>query len=370
MSDKKSGRIDMKDVYVHGETRENFEKTAREFMDDWYDVLTENVSDFDFGQIVTHKQEHWIGAFLWRRARNQSYQRDRLLDWSAFQQAERLPLVVECVGFQPRHFPDYGALALEAATGTLQQHWQDFFGYRPLLVDMHMQAGGGFPWHFQNAGWTRTTNKSPSVAASHWVKELVPHACGMLEARKLDKSVYAGAPAIEASGLLPIPDALLVSFRKAFEGMDDERENNLHYGLESIVSLVLLALFAGCSSVYAIAEFCNRLSSNQAQVLGLPYSKKKQAYDIPGYHVFYRMLPRTDYQLVAKLLFPWMEEHKKDLPAVLQLDRQLVRESLQTLVVLTSRKPIHRYNPAHTPITFSQDCTIGQIWKAKRQSAN
>jgi hypothetical protein len=89
------------------------------------------------------------------------------------------------------------------------------------------------------------------------------------------------------------------------------------------------------------------------------------------YHTFYRALPRTDYLKVAERLIPWLEEHNKGLPTFLHLDRQLVRESLQTLVVLTSRKPVHRCKPDDTPpISFIQDFTLGQIRKAARRPAN
>ncbi|VGO18789.1 hypothetical protein [Pontiella sulfatireligans] len=231
--------IDPKEIYVYAATSDKFAETAKAYMGPWYECLALKAPDYDLAQIVLYKKEFWLGAFLWRRAQCQSYPRDRFLGWHACQQAERLPLVIECLGFQPMHHspdqPNYGCIALNAALLSLQPDWVDYFGYVPLLVDTHLKASSGFASYFKEAGWTRTTDKNPRAAASHWAKELVPDARAIITAKHLDKA-YTGVASPYVDGLLPIQDELLSSFQAAFKEVHDPRENNSHYPLHTLWS--------------------------------------------------------------------------------------------------------------------------------------
>jgi hypothetical protein len=325
--------VDEKILHVVAETSEKFPKLA-ECMNGWEDVLFADGPVYELGQLVFY-DGRWCGAFLWNRARNQLSPRDRYLGWDGSLQAERHHMVIECVGFQPRlntdYQPDYGGISMKAAVGTLQQNWEDFFSYRPLLADTYAPPGDGFTSYFQKNGWKRTTDKSPRVRASHWVKELVPDARNILTARRLD-TAYTGGPATNMDGLLPIQNALLESFKDAFKDIHDPRERNRHYPIEGVLAISFLALISGCSSINAIQKFSKRLSGSQAKLLGLPYNQKSQQFDLPNYHTYYRLLPRLDYMKLAESFIGWLRKHMKVLPDVLHPGGPVVRDTLFAFV--------------------------------------
>lgn len=356
-------KLDPKRILVCAEPMDAFAKIADEHLEGWYDVMTMNISEYDLGQIVFYDTGFWMGAFLWRRARSQSYPRDRWLGWHASQQAERLPLVIECIAFQPRHHmhnlqPDYGNAAIKTAVSTLPSQWENVFGYRPLLADAHFEANSGFPWYFERNEWQRTTDKNLRAAMSHWIKELIPDAKKIITAKHLDKA-YAGGPETNMDGILPIRDALLTDFKDAFKKVYDSRESNRHYPLESVLATALMALFSGCDSVNSILKFSTRLSGRQAELLGFPCDESNRIYDLPAYHVYYRVLNRVDFVLVAESLIDWLKEHMTSLPQILHPSGDVIRDALLTLAQRFRHRPKPLVTDFELPIGMDPDAPDG-----------
>ncbi|MCC5022479.1 MAG: DUF4338 domain-containing protein [Candidatus Synoicihabitans palmerolidicus] len=76
--------------------------------------------------------------------------RDRWVGWDATRRVERLSLVVQNRRFllltKRGEEPNFASQVLAAAVRTLPGHWQERFGYRPLLTeDLHRP--GGLPRH-------------------------------------------------------------------------------------------------------------------------------------------------------------------------------------------------------------------------------
>jgi hypothetical protein len=356
--------LDPNHIYSCAETRDKFPKLAEKYLEGWEDILFENMSDYDLGQIVLYGKGFWMGAFLWRRARSQSYPRDAWLGWHASQQAERLQLVIECLFFQPRPHapdlqPDYGHAALKEAVSTLPNQWENVMGYRPLLADTHLSANSGFPGYFERNGWQRTTNKNPRLASSHWIYELVPDAKKIITAKHLDKA-YAGGPETGMNGLLPIPDELLSSFKNAFTKIYDPRESNRHFPQESLLATGLMALISGADSVNSVLKFSTRLSGRQAELLGFPYDEASRQYDLPAYHVYYRLIQRIDRMKIAEKLIDWVKDHLHELPGVLHPDGDVIRDTCLALMQRFNLAPLPpKLAPYKPPIGVDPDAPGG-----------
>jgi hypothetical protein len=327
--------IDPEKLYVYAAPGEEFKKTAEPLMGIWYDLL-ERVTDFDLGQIVLHNND-WLGALLWRRPLRQYYALDRYIGWHLTQQAARLPLVLECVAFQPRlHVPgrqsDFGRIALDSAIISLPLDWAEEYGYQPLLASAELDPGNRLPPIFEANGWKRITPKNPRGAISQYVMELAPGAKEMLSARHLDKAFTGGASS-DGNGLLPLPirNELLPSLFEAFKDIPDIRERNRHYRVESLLAVAFIGLIAGCDSFGDVVRFSSRfLSGEQAQLLGLPYDEKTNRYDLPGYYVYYRLFHRLDCMLVAENFINWTASHIDKLPEVLRPGGDMMRDILLT----------------------------------------
>lgn len=353
--------MNLKDIYTEAGTSDNPQVLAHK-LGDWYDVIIQNLDDYDLWQVVEYRGK-WLGAFLWRSALKQSYARDRWLAWHACQQAERHRLVIECLVFQPQlhadYTPNYGNYAMKAAIGVLQQQWKNLFDYLPLMADIHIPAGSGFPYYFSENGWIRTTQRNPRVVDSHFITELVPGAKAIITAKHLDET-YAGGAESCKDGLLPIQDTLLTSFKDAFIGVYDPRESNSHYKVESILAVTFLALISGCTSINGILKFSRRLSEKQAGLLGFPYNKSKGRYDLPSYKPFYNLLWRVDRMRLAKKFIEWLNLHVNDLPGVLHADGDVVRDTLFAFVQQFRHPPNPKAKrPFELPVGVDPDAPDG-----------
>ena len=149
----------------------------------------------------------------------------------------------------------------------------------------------------------------------------------IITAKHLDKA-YTGGTSPYVDGLLPIKDELLSSFQAAFKEVHDPRENNSHYPLDTLLAITFLALISGSTSINGIVKFSNRLSFNQAQLLGLPFSKDGSTFDLPKYHSYYRLLWRLDIMQLAPFFINWLNTHMAQLPGVLHPDGDIVRDTL------------------------------------------
>lgn len=347
--------IDPATIVVYADTGTKFREVAEQILEGWAIPFFDNAGAYELGQIVTCNGRFWLGAFLWARALDMCYPRDRWLGWHACQQAERLPLVVSLLSFQPTpHSPEpgqaaFGDTAFMAAMQALPAQWEKHFGYQPLLADAHLDPDPWLPGYLAHNRWTRTTDKNPRTAGSHWIKELVPDAKASLTAKHLDR-VYSGGTGTCREGLLPVPDKLLPSLRDAFMECEDPRSSNRHYSLQCLAAITVLALFSGCDSVAGIAAFSTRLSARQAEMLGLPSDKRRNWIDLPNYHTYYRLLHKVNRVMLGEATILWLQAHMGALPEVLHPDSKLVWNSLMTLA--------HSFKEPHRPLKFPEDTPI------------
>jgi hypothetical protein len=326
----------------------------------------EQVSWFD-GQLAAH---HYLGAgrpvgdylrqvverdgqpvalLVWGPACYALKDRDRWIAWSAPQRIERLKLLVQNRRFllltAKGQSPNLASQALAAALRVLPEHWQHHFGYRPLLAETFTdpEAYAGTCYKASNwepvgfsAGYRRhradfyLPNERPKKL---WLYPLVPNAQAVLRALHVPEACRAGLGAAP-SGTLPVPTEDLDSLLDVLRHAPDPRDDNTHYRIGPVLTLLALALLAGRREIAEIARFATTLTQPQRRRLNLPRKKGPRCfYQVPGYGVFYQVLTRMDPAAFATLLTGWLQARAGRLPAALALDGKMIRNHIGLLTL-------------------------------------
>lgn len=297
-------------------------------------------------QVVTWKGKP-LGLLVWGPACYALKDRDLWLGWSACQRVERLKLVV-----QNRRFllltPKGGARnvatqVLGVALRVLRQHWEQCFGYRPLLAETFTdpEAYAGTCYKASNwepvgfsTGYSRhradfyIPNDRPKRL---WLRPLVPEARQQLRAVQVPEECRGGLLA-GPSGQLPIKEQELETLRQVFIQAPDPRASNTQYRTVAVLTIIALALLAGRREISEIVRFATTLRQPQRRRLGLPRKKGTRAfYKVPGYDVFYQVLTRLDPEAFAVLLTDWLRSRNGTLPAALALDGKMIRDHIGLL---------------------------------------
>lgn len=290
-----------------------------------------------------------VALLVWGPACYALKDRDRWLGWSGTQRVERLKLVV-----QNRRFlvladkgaaPNLASQTLAAALRALPQHWQQSFGYRPLLAesftDPEVYAGTCYnasnwePVGF-SAGYSRhradfyVPNERPKRL---WLFPLEPQARAHLRAVQVPADCQPGLTR-PPSGVLPVDQPQLLSLFELLQRAPDPRARNTRFRIGAVLTLVALALLAGRREIAEIARFATTLHPRQRRLLGLPRRKGTQAfYEVPAYGVFYQVLTRLDQEAFATLLSDWLQARAGTLPQALALDGKMIRDHLGLLTL-------------------------------------
>jgi hypothetical protein len=303
----------------------------------------------DYLRQVVERDGQPVALLVWGPACYALKDRDRWIGWSAPQRIERLKLVVQNRRFllltAKGQSPNLASQALSAAVRVLPEHWQQHFGYRPLLAETFTdpEAYAGTCYKASNwepvgfsAGYRRhradfyvATERPKKV----WLYPLVPNAKARLRAVHVPEACRAGLGATP-SGTLPVPAADLDSLRDVFRHAPDPRDDNTRYRIGPVLTLIALALLAGRREIAEIARFATTLTPRQRRRLGLPRKPGTRGfYQVPGYGVFYQVLTRMDPEAFATLLNDWLQARAGRLPAALALDGKMIRDHIGLLTL-------------------------------------
>lgn len=275
--------------------------------------------------------------------------RDRWLGWSATQRVERLKLIVQNRRFlllSPKgEAPNLASQTLAAALRALPAHWQQAFGYRPLLAESFTDpdAYEGTCYKSSNwepvgfsAGYSRhradfyVANERPKRL---WLRELDPRARRHLRAAPLPLDCQPGVT-VPPSGVLPVDQPQLLSLFELLQRAPDPRAKNTRFRIGAVLTLIAMALLAGRRDIAALARFATTLHPKQRRLLGLPRKSGTQAfYAVPTYSVFYAVLTRLDSEAFATLLHDWLQAHAGTLPQALALDGKMIRDHIGLLTL-------------------------------------
>jgi len=290
-----------------------------------------------------------VALLVWGPACYALRDRDRWISWSATQRLERLKLIVQNRRFlllaDKGQSPNLASQTLGAALRALPEHWEQGFGYRPLLAESFTdpEAYAGTCYKASNweavgwsAGYSRhradfyIPNERPKRL---WVRPLVAKACQLLRADRLPEECRAGLTAAP-SGTLPVQAGQLDCLLDVFRQAPDPRDDNTRYRIGPVLTLIALALLAGRREIAEIARFATTLTPPQRRRLGLPLKKgTRRFYQVPGYGVFYQVLTRMDPEAFAQRLNGWLQSRAGTLPMALALDGKMIRDHIGLLTL-------------------------------------
>lgn len=327
---------------------------ARDEQLEWFDAQLRDhhylgagrpVGDY-LRQIVTVRGRP-AALLVWGPACYALKDRDEWIGWGATMRVERLKLVV-----QNRRFllladkgaaPNLASQTMAAALRALPSHWQERFGYRPLLAESFTdpEAYAGTCYKASNwepvgfsAGFSRhradfyVPNDRPKRL---WLYQLDAKARARLCAAQPPADCRAGVlPA--PTGTLPLTRPQLESLLEVFRRAPDPRGKSVRFRIGAVLTIVAMALLCGRREFSQFARFAQSLSQPQRQLLGLPRKKGCKAFwQVPSYSVFYDVLTRLDADAFATLLVGWLQARAGQLPAALALDGKMIRDHLGVL---------------------------------------
>lgn len=302
----------------------------------------------DYLRQVVEVQSRPVALLVWGPACYALKDRDLWISWSATQRIERLKLIVQNRRFllltAKGQSPNLASQAMGAALRALPEHWQQRFGYRPLLAESFTdpEAYAGTCYKASNwepvglsAGYRRhradfyIANERPKKL---WLRPLVPDARQHLRTLQVPEACRAGLCAAP-SGTLPVPTGQLDSLLDVFRQAPDPRDDHTHYRIGPVLTLIALALLAGRREIAEIARFATTLTQPQRRRLNLPLKKGTRFYQVPGYGVFYQVLTRLDPEAFATRLNGWLQARAGTLPQALALDGKMIRDHIGLLTL-------------------------------------
>lgn len=286
----------------------------------------------------------WVAILAWGPSALRLKDRDEWIGWSARMRKERQKLVVQnrrfCLLGEKGEFPNRASQVLAAAVRVLPQQWEDAFGYRPAVAesftDLESQAGTSY----KASGWEpagRTAGYSRHRADFYvengrpkklWMKDLSGGGRAVLCAPELPAEMKKAV--VSGHGALPLSVPQVRSLRETLGTVPDPRGANTRFKIGPVLTIVGMALLAGCRDLASVHRFGMSLDQKDRQRLRLPV-KRGKFRDAPSYSVFYRLLGALDLDAVAAILSTWLQAHAGELPGALALDGKMVRDTLGIL---------------------------------------
>ena len=290
-----------------------------------------------------------VALLVWGPACYALKDRDRWIGWSANHRIERLKLIVQNRRFlileQKGTWPNLASQSMGAALRVLPAHWQQSFGYRPLLAESFTdpEAYAGTCYKASNwqpvgtsAGYSRhradfyVPNESPKKL---WLYELGPQARHQLKAVELPQDCREGVIAAP-SGVIPVNQPQMLSLLEVLRRAPEPRGKNTRLRIGPVLTIVAMALLAARRDIAEIARFAQSLSQAQRRHLGLPRKQGTKAFwQVPTYSVFYQVLTRMDSEAFATLLDQWLRQQAGHLPQALALDGKMIRDRIGILTL-------------------------------------
>ena len=216
-----------------------------------------------------------VALLVWGPACYALKDRDLWLSWSAPQRVTRLKLIVQNRRFllltEKGQSPNLASQALGAALRELPQHWQERFGYRPLLAESFTDPEAYEGTCYKATNWVRVGmsagysrhradfyvfNDRPKRL---WLRELAPGARAQLRAVDVPQDCRGGLLA-GSSGVLPVKQEQMDSLCEVFRKAPDPRDSNTQYRTGPVLTLIAMALLAGRREIAEIARFATTLT--------------------------------------------------------------------------------------------------------------
>ena len=126
----------------------------------------------------------------------------------------------------------------------------------------------------------------------------------------------------------PVPTQALNSLYGHFQHYlkDPRKARGRRHPLSSLLTIIALAVCAGCHGPEAIAEFARSLNHHQRRRLRCrPRPGKAREYDVPSVDTFRRCLKAIDSAQLAQSLIGWMKTQQPDRAVTVHFDGKVLK---------------------------------------------
>jgi hypothetical protein len=317
--------------------------------------------------VVTHRDQ-WLALLVFCSPALHLKPRDRWLHWTARDVPQRRHLLAQNARFlvlaAPGRWPNLASRVLKLVCDRLSADWQEQFGHPLLAVETFVDPQRFRGTCYCAAGWQRlgltqgsqrdwqdfyTDTEHPKEL---WVRALSPRALAQLRAPELAPHLQSGRPPPPPP--CPVPTAELPSlFAQLRDCLTDPRHaKGKRHQLATILTIIALAMAAGCKGPHAIAEFAASLNHGQRRRLRCWHrAGQPRQFDVPGERTIRRTLASVDAEQLKAVLVAW-QAAQAPRPTVAHLDGKVIKNAAPaparptpTAVVGATEIPVDQQKP-------------------------
>lgn len=299
------------------------------------------------GRVLRYVAEYrgqWVALLVFSSPAFHIKLRDQWLHWLAHQVKERRHLIAQNARFlvlaASGRWPNLASRVLKLACERLPQDWQERFGYPVRVVETFVDPQRFRGTCYKAAGWQRlgptqgferdwqdfyTDTRHPKEL---WVRPLGDGALEQVRAPELPPAL--ADPQGPPPPVCPVPTAQLDSLWECFHKQmaDPRKRKGVRHKLAGFLTLIALAVAAGCKGPHAIAEFAKSLNHAQRGRLRCrPRPGKPREYDVPSERTFRRLLKKVDPEQLKNVLVGWMQTEDTTPLRVVHVDGKVVKNA-------------------------------------------
>jgi hypothetical protein len=293
---------------------------------------------------VAEYQGQWLALVVFSSAAFHLKPRERWLHWSAREVAARRHLLAQNQRFlvlaAPGRWPNLASRVLKLCGERLSEDWQRHFGHPVLALETFVDPQRFRGTCYKAAGWKRlgatkgckrdwqdfyTDTKHPKEL---WVRALGPSALKHLRAAQLPPHLASQERPLPPA--CPVPTDRLLSLWQWFKDRMTEprKPKGIRHPLATVLSLIALAVAAGCKGPHAIAEFVQSLNHGQrGQLRCRRRPGTRRQCEVPSERTIRRLLKTIDGDELKGVLVAWMAQEDPRLLEVLHLDGKVVKNA-------------------------------------------
>ena len=295
---------------------------------------------------VIEYQGHAVALLDWGPAALKLIDRDQWIGWNGRQRADRRDLIIQNRRFlvlSALRMPNLASRCLSMTLKAVPSQWQQAYSYKPLLAETFTDIEQFEGTCYKASNWIALgqTKGFKGHRADYyqyharpkklWVYPLHPKACELLQSIRLPQAYAKAVNPHSPERDLPLKAAQVRSLREVLAEVPDPRKSNRSFPIGSLLSLVAMALLAGCTNLAQIQRYGQFLTHTQRLWLGWPLDKTGKRRKAPSYKALYNLLCKIDPHAYAEELSRWMQTHLGTLPRALALDGKYVRDQVLTL---------------------------------------
>jgi len=302
--------------------------------------------------VVTTPAGRWVALLGWSSPAWHLRPRDRWINWSEVQRAERLPLVVQNSRFllrvERKQYPNLASRALALCTQRLAQDWLEVFGHTALVAETFVDPDQFVGTGYKAAGWQclgptggfardyRDYYLDLDAPKQLWVRPLHPQGLEWLRAATLPEALAGQIP--EAPPRCVYRSGQLTPLWQRFhDRMTDGRaRRGKRHLLATVLTISALATLAGERGPKGFAAFAQKLTQPQRRHLKCRANKHTGLLDVPSEPTFRRAFKKVSRTQFNDVLADWLADHDPEPIEAVAVDGKTVKGSRQK-----DGRPVH-----------------------------